>query len=162
MKYMEISGNPGIKQNINTQRIKQVVSEFDEINNLMQNADNMDKVDLNSSKGTVEVDFINLGKDKVKKYSGTVEFNPETKETSDLFVTANYDKKDGVGVNYRYIDKGDGTVTYRRDDMYQEYPMSRDIEELTIDKKTGEVKHYERYEEIDNSPPIFSGGSDVF
>ena len=46
--------------------------------------------------------------------------------------------------------------------MYQEFPCYRDIEEVRVDKKTGEVISYERYEERDDFIMPYFGGSDVF
>jgi hypothetical protein len=150
--------------NINFQAAKKLVAEFQEVSEKVQPFDIDDKVDLNSARGVVELNFSDLGgTEKMKKYTGKVQFDPETKHTDDMFVTVNYDKPDGVGVNYSYKDKKEeGILTYRKDDMYQEFPCYRDIEEARVDKKTGEVLSYERYEERDGFLMPDGGGSDVF
>ncbi|MDQ7826259.1 MAG: hypothetical protein RDV48_25885 [Candidatus Eremiobacteraeota bacterium] len=159
---MQIGNNEPLSQSqINSAR--RVVSEFGEVAQKMIGADNQDTVDLDSSKGKVEVDFIGLGKNERGKYSGSVTYDPQTSEVKELFVTRNYDKKDGVGVNYALHSHEDNTVSYRRDDMYQEFPMCRSIEEVVVDKGTGEIKSYEAYEERDDyMPPMGGGDSDYY
>jgi len=157
-------GKIGPKQNLDMKSAKKLIAEFQAVSEKLQPFDIDDKVDLNSTRGVVEVNFSDLGRtEKIKKYTGKVHFDPETQNTDELFITVNYDKPGGVGVNYSYKNwKDEGIETYRKDDMYQEFPCYRDIEEVRVDKKTGEVISYERYEERDDFIMPYFGGSDVF
>ncbi|MGV8119335.1 MAG: hypothetical protein AB2L14_06180 [Candidatus Xenobiia bacterium LiM19] len=140
---------------------RKVIQEFNDVGKTMIDADNKDKVDLSGGKGTVKVEFSDLGKKESRvKYTGDVTYDPSSREVKNLFVTINYDKYGGVGTNYAFREVDANTVSYRRDEMYQEYPMCRYIQEFQVDKSTQEIKGYEAYEERDDYMPIL-GGSDA-
>lgn len=139
------------------QSAMKVVREFASVAEGMMAVDN-DSVDLNSSQGEVKLDFQPLKKDGREKFTGELSFNPEDKDVKKMFVTKNYDKSSSVGVNYAAHDLGEGKMLLRKDDMYQEFPMYRQIDEVVIDKSTGEIKSFESYEERDSYMPPFGGG----
>ena len=126
-----------------------VVKEFAELENKIASVDNKDSVDLNSSKGEVKLNFTQIAQNDKLKYTGDMKFDPSTNETKELFMTKNYDKPGGVGVNYVKRDFDAENVYLRKDDMYQEYPMYRQIDEVVVNKVTGEIKSFESYEERD-------------
>lgn len=135
-----------------------VVKEFAELENKIASVDNKDSVDLNSSKGEVKLDFTQVNQNAKEKYTGDMKFDPSTNETKELFMTKNYDKQGGVGVNYVKRELDAENVYLRKDDMYQEFPMYRQIDEVVVNKVTGEVKSFESYEERDT----FNGFGDFF
>ncbi len=158
---MNINTNSGLTPYQMTSAQK-VVKEFADVEAKMMAVDNTDKVDLDSSAGNVKVDFTPLTPGAKEKFSGELSFDPSTKETKNLFVTKNYDKPGGVGVNYVKRDLDAENVYLRKDDMYQEYPMYRQIDEVVVNKTTGEIKSFESYEERDGMMPIggFGPGGD--
>ena len=149
--------NPSLSPS-QTNFAQKVVKEFSDLENKLIDIDNKDKVDLDSSKGNIKLDFTPLTPSDRVKYTGDMKFNPETKETKELFVTKNYDKPGGVGVNYVKRNLDAENVYLRKDDMYQEYPMYRQIDEIVYNKNTGEIKSFESYEERDGMPMLGIGG----
>ncbi len=139
---------------------QKVIKEFDDVAEKMKTADNKDSVDINSAKGEVKLDFKPLGESNREKYTGELSFNAKTGETGEMSVIKNYDKPNGVGVSYNRHDHNDGEITFWKDDMYQEFPMYRQIDIVKVDKATGEIKSFESYEERDGETIIGGGGSD--
>jgi|GEM_PF-2132923 len=155
------SNQPNPLSHTQNEAARKVIQEFNDVGKTMMEADNKDKVDLSSDSGKVKVEFSDLGKKESRvKYTGDITYDPSSREVRNLFVTINYDKPGGVGTNYAFRQVDDNTLSYRRDEMYQEYPMCRYIQEFTVDKKTQEIKGYEAYEERDDYMPAF-GGSDA-
>jgi hypothetical protein len=143
---------------------RRVMQEFKEVGEQVMNCDNVDGIDIDrSTPNFVKVDFSDLGNnDSRVKYTGEVKYDPDTKEMSTIFVTKNYDKKGGVGTNYSYHEVDENTATYWRDEMYQEFPMSRFIQSFTVDRKTDEIKNFEQWEERDDYMPPMGGESDAY
>ncbi|MCQ2735926.1 MAG: hypothetical protein MJ234_01750 [bacterium] len=141
---------------------EKVINEFKNVEAQMIAADN-DTVDLNSAEGEVKVDFKPLKEGAREKFTGEVTYNKETKEAEKTFVTKNYDKPGGVGVNYAKHQLEDGSTYYRKDDMYQEYPMYRQIDEIVVGKD-GQIKSFESYEERDEFSGFggFGGGDEFY
>lgn len=138
-----------------------VIKEFTDVEAQVIANDNSDKVDLNSAKGEVKLDFTPLKDGAREKFSGELSFNTDTKEAEKTFITKNYDKPGGVGVNYAKHQLEDGSTYYRKDDMYQEFPMYRQIDEVVVDKN-GQIKSFESYEERDTFSGFGFGGGDDF
>ena len=146
-------------KNIDAAAARKVIEEFNEVAGQVEKFDNVDKVDLNSSKGVVEFKEAKLPKEEGKVFSGKIKFDPETREKKEMFITVNHEKYGGTGINYSFH-QDDKTASYWRDDMYQEAPLSRYIQTVTVDKKSNQILSYEAWEERDDYN-IFPGpGSD--
>ncbi len=158
---MQISGNIPSLTPSQISSANKVIKEFADVESLMVSVDNNDKIDLNSSKGEVKVDFAPLKENAREKFTGEISYNPDTKEVDKTFVTKNYDKPGGVGVNYAKHQLEDGSTYYRKDDMYQEFPMYRQIDEVVVGKD-GQIKSFESYEERDSFSGFGFGGGDNF
>ena len=137
-----------------------VVAEFKQVEADVIAVDN-DTIDLNSNEGEVKIDFTPLKPNAKEKFTGEVTYNKDTKEAEKTFVTKNYDKKGGVGVNYAKHQLKDGSTLYRKDDMYQEFPMYRQIDEVIVGKD-GQIKSFESYEERDDFMGFGFCGGDGF
>ena len=157
---MQISPNMPPLTPAQLNKAEKVVSEFKQVESEMIAVDN-DKVDLNSNEGQVKVDFQQLKPNSKEKFTGEVTYNKDTKEAEKTFVTKNYDKPGGVGVNYAKHQLEDGSTYYRKDDMYQEFPMYRQIDEVVVGKD-GTIKSFESYEERDDFAGFGFGGGEYF
>jgi len=150
------------RKQVDVEAARKVVSEFEKVSSEVMGFDNADRIDLNGSNGVVELHESKLGRPKGMLYTGKIEFDPETKEKKDYSITVNYEKYGGAGINYSYHVLDDSKVSFWKDDMYQEAPLSRYIQEVVMDRKTGEIISYEARDERDEYliPP--GPGSDYF
>lgn len=152
------SGSPQQRQPVDVSAAKKVIAEFNRIAADLERYDNVDRVDLNRRENVVEFKESRLGQTDGKLYTGKVEYDPDTKEKKDMFVTVNDKNYGGVGINYSFR-QDDKTASYWRDDLYQEAPLSRYIQEVVVDKKTNAVISYTARDERDDYL-VFPGGED--
>ncbi len=150
------SGSPEHRPAVDVSAAKKVIAEFNQIAADLERYDNVDRVDLDRNHNVVEFKESKLERPDGKVYTGKIEYDPDTKEKKEMFVTVNHKNYGGVGINYSFH-QNEQTASYWRDDLYQEAPLSRYIQEVVVDKKSNEIISYTARDERDDYL-VFPGG----